>query len=215
MLKSYMAIVAIVAAVLLAGCATTTSSQQSSSAMQIIAPNPKNASKPKPMTSIPASLGLLAPQVANYQCKGVYYPATREQPTQAEAQSEFLLPYWQLTIRCVNPKLKFNLPQGTMRAGMVWVMEQAMNAPSLRQAMLAQRPVSDLKVSSVGKLRVETGRLPFGSYTDNVLWFFGGKTTWMGFGKQQSGTVFVYLTGRALPMSTLKQFAESMQPLSR
>lgn len=203
-----MAAVGALATVLLAGCATTTNTQSSTSAIQVI-------TKSKPMTSIPASLGLMAPQVTNYQCKGVYNPATREQPTQAQAQSEVVMPFWQMTIRCVNPKLKFNLPKGTMQAGMVWVMEQAMNAPSLSQAMLSKRPISDLNRSSVGKLRVETGRMPFGGYTDNVLWFFGGKTTWMGLGKKQSGTVFVYVTGRAVPMSTLKQFAESMYPLSR
>lgn len=212
-LKSYLTVAGIVAAVLLAGCASmTTNSPQSTSAIPIVVAT--GGSEPKPMKTTPASLGLLAPEVPNYQCKGVFYPASQVNPTQTTAQSQLMMPAWQLNIRCVNPELKFDLPKGMMRAGMVWITEQPMNAPSLSQAMLSQRPVSDLKLSSVGNLRVGTGRIAFGGYTDNALWFFGGKTTWMGLGQHQTGTVVVYVTGRAVSMRTLKQFANSMHLLS-
>ena len=84
-------------------------------------------------------------------------------------------------------------------------------SPSRTQGFLSYH----ISVDVVGKLPVGMGRLDFGGYTDNLLWFLGGKTTWMGVGKRDSGTVFVYLTGRAVSMSTLQQFAKSMHPLSR
>ena len=138
----------VLAMVLLTGCAATSSSPSPASTIPIRLLT--DDSKAKPMTSIPASLGLMAPEVANYQCSGNYEPAARVWPTATTQPPERGLPFWQLTIWCVNPKLKFNLPKGTIRAGMVWTFEVPTKATSLRKAIQYLRPTSDLKISSVG-----------------------------------------------------------------
>ncbi len=210
-----MAVIGIVATVLLAGCATKTNTKPSTSAIPIVIR--KNASKPRPMTSIPASLGLLAPQVANYKCSGAYQSAASVTQTATTPPSEIGMPIWQLTITCVNPKLKFNLPKGNLEPGMVWIFEQPANANAmtLLQAIQAINPTSQLKISTAGKLPVGVGRLGFAGKFHNLLWFLGGKTSWTYIHEQEHGRVLVYLTGRAVSTATLKKFAQTMHPLTR
>ncbi len=169
------------------------------------------------MTHIPASLGLLAPHVADYQCSGVYQPAARVMQTATTPQSELAPPFWQLTIDCMNPKLKFDLPKDTIRAGVVWIFEMPANAnaTTLLQAIQQVNPTSQLKLSNAGKLRVGVGRLGFAGKFRNLVWFLGGKTSWTYIHTQAHGKVLVYLTGRAVPTATLKTFAQSMRQLSR
>jgi len=162
------------------------------------------------VSSFPTSLGLMEPSVPHYQCVGDYAPAMRKPPSLVQQQAYVGLPFWQLTLRCVNPRLKFNLPKGFMRAGMVWVFEMPPTKRSLLQAIQFLHPVSDLRVSAIGKLPIGEGR----QGNQHLVWLLGDKTTYIGFrDKRQSGTVLVYLSGRAVPLSVLKKFAKSMHPL--
>ncbi len=158
----------------------------------------------KKMSAISASLGLMVPNVPSYTCSGGYQPASVMGP-----------PSWQLTVTCVDPKLKSRSPKGTLRAGMVAIFEQPANknATSLIKAIQMVSSTSHLGISSAGSLRVGTGRIDFGGYQSNLLWFLGGNTSWTYAHQQESGKVLVYLTGRAVSTATLKQFAQSMYTL--
>ncbi len=192
-------------ATVLAGCNAAHETSTAKSTIPIL-----NDKTHKRVASFPLSLGLMEPSVTHYRCVGDYAPAMRKLPSPAPQQAYVGLPFWQLTLRCVNPKLKFNLPKGFMRAGMVWVYEMPTTKRSLMQAIQFLHPVSDLSLSAIGKLPIGEGR----QGKQNLVWVLGDKTTYIGFrDKKQSGTVLVYFSGRAVPLSVLRQFAKSMHPL--
>jgi len=211
-LKPYVMSIGILAMILLAGCSASTKIQPSTTIPVWLA---RNDSKPTRMTNVPADLGLLAPQVSHYECSGGYQPAAQVKITPSTPPSEMELPFWQFTSTCVNPDLKFNLPKGTMRAGMVWVFELPTDETTLLGAMQFNTSASDLKVASIGNIPVGMGRMNYGGYRNNLLWFIGGKTTYKGVDRTYHKRVLVFLTGRAVPMTTLEEFAKSMHPLSR
>lgn len=192
-------------AIVLAGCGAASQSGIAKATIPIY-----NDASHKKVSSFPTSLGLMEPSVPHYQCGGDYAPAMRKPPSVLQQQAYIGLPFWQLTLRCVNPKLKFDLPKGYMRPGMVWVFEMPTTKTSLLQAIQFLHPVSDLRVSSIGKLPIGEGW----QGNQNLVWLLGDKTSYVGFrDKKRSGTVLVYLSGRAVPMSVLKEFAKSMRPL--
>lgn len=204
-----MGIGAVLLALVLGGCGTITPSN----AVQAIIPIYNNTTHKK-MSTVPASLGFMVPQVANYHCGGNYMPAQRVKATPTTPPSEVGPPFWQLTVICIDPHLKFNLPKGTMRAGMVWIFEMPSNSTSLLKAIQFLHPTADLKISSVDNLPIGIGQVDFGLNENNLVWVLGGKTTWIGDGQKNTEKVIVYLTGRAVPVSVLKEFAKSLHPLS-
>ncbi len=195
----------VVLAIVLGGCGTVHQTGTAKTTIPIL-----NDKTHKRVASFPMSLGLMEPSVPHYQCVGDYAPAMRKPPSLGQQQAYVGLPFWQLTLRCVNPRLKFNLPKGFMRAGMVWVYEMPTTKRSLLQAIQFMHPVSELRVSAIGKLPIGEGR----QGNQNLVWVLGDKTTFIGFrDKKQSGTVLVYFSGRAVPLSVLKEFAKSIHPL--
>lgn len=169
----------------------------------------------KKMTNVPASLGILVPRVPGYQCGGTYVPAAKAWPTPGAAvlTPPIGLPFWQVTMTCLNPQIKTNLPEGTTRAGMVWVFEQP--GPSFAE-IPKDMSIDGAKNATLGALSVVEGKMDLGGYTTNALAYLGDKTAYIGYGgKQRTGLVLVDLTGRAVPMSVLLQFAKSMYPVSR
>jgi hypothetical protein len=169
------------------------------------------------MTRIPASLGLLAPRVADYRCSGDFQPAATVQQTATTSPADTAPPFWQLTLECVNPDLKFHLPKDTIPPGVVWIFELPANADAttLRKAIEAVGPTSRLGLSRAGSLRVGVGELGFAGKMRNLVWFLGGQTSWTFVHTEAHGRVLVYLTGRAVSIAMLKTFAQSMRPLTR
>lgn len=207
---SAFALGALLASALLAGCGSAPS-QTADGPTQIPI---YNKTTHKKLTQVDAALGLMVPQVANYHCDGTYVPAATVKQTATTVVSQIAMPFWQLTVIC-NPDKQPKAAKGSMRAGTVWVTEMPSASASLLEAIHAVSPISDLRVTSVGRLPVGIGKVVFGGYDDNLLWLFGGKTQWTDVGKVRSGTVLAYLTGRSVPTPTLKQFAKSMRPLSQ
>ncbi len=190
---------------MLGGCGAASKVNTGTTAIPIY-----NDATHKEAASFPAALGLMEPSVADYRCSGDYAPAMRKAPSSLQQEPYVGLPLWQLTLRCVNPKLKFNLPKGFIRPGMVWVSEQPTSKTALLEAMQFLHPVSHRQISSIGNLPIGEGRLT----NENLVWLLGDKTTFIGFhNKTETGTVLVYLTGRAVSMKVLKEFAKSMHPL--
>lgn len=166
------------------------------------------------MRHVPPSLGLLVPQVPNYQCEGVYEPAQ----TGSSLYPPKPPPFWQLEIFCVDPHLKFNLPKGPEKAGQVMIFEQPTGFSSLMKAVQStgSPSLSGQKGGVIEGHQYAVGeRVTPWKYKDNALFMFGGRTTWTLGGKQKSGTVLILITGRAVSESTLKTFARSMRLYSR
>ena len=214
-MKSEMAIAAALATALLAGCASSAASRPGTPAVSIFLR--KNATRATPMTRIPASLGLLVPRVADYRCSGDFQPAATVQQTATTPPADVAPPFWQLTLQCVNPELKFHLPKDTIPPGVVWIFELPANhdATTLRQAIGAVADTVQLGLSHEGSLQVGVGKLGFAGKMRNLVWFLGGKTSWTFVHTEAHGRVLVYLTGRAVSTATLKTFAQSMRRLSR
>lgn len=196
-------------ALALVGCGTVAQSGVTQTTIPVL-----NDVTHKKLTVIPASLGLLAPQVVGYHCGGDYEPAQPKKLTADEILTEQpinMMPLWQLTLRCVNPHLKFHLPKGNMRPGMVWAFEFPVGlGEPLREAAKHISGVTDMHFMSLGNVPVMEGKM--GHYND--LEFVQGKTTWIGRGQRHTGAVLIQLTGRAVPMSVLERFAKSLHPLS-
>ncbi len=170
------------------------------------------------MTSVPASLGLLAPEVTHYRCEGAYQPAARVKIGPLTPPSQMALPFWQFGITCVPPRLRSNLRRGSMLPGVVGVDELPTTHTSLLAAIRFLTQADHLRLSSVGDLPVGVGRIhwaPGGAGHFNLVWFLGGQTTYEGVGRAYHRRVLVYLTGRAVSVRTLETFAQGMQPLVR
>lgn len=96
----------------LSGCGVTSSSQTI-----------HDMTTGKNIQSLPSDLGLLVPQVVNYQCGTIdYIPAGYLHPGDPISPSVGM-PLWQADMWCWDPNLKENLPKGDVGAGMVYVME--------------------------------------------------------------------------------------------
>ena len=164
------------------------------------------------MTSVPVQLGLLSPSVQGYACAGSYLPAQRN------PSSPSLLPginggyigmgFWQLWMTCVNPQVVEHLPKGTIRAGMVWVIEW----PASRDRIATQNMTGVRRVALGGRHAV-VGSMDFGGYEMRAISFLGGRTTYRSLGRHSAGWVLVQVTGRAVPVRVLRTFAEAMQVL--
>jgi hypothetical protein len=170
------------------------------------------------MASVPASLGLLAPRVAHYQCMGGYQPAARVKITPLTPPSEQELPFWQFGITCVPPKLMSDLTKGAMLPGVVGITELPTAQSSLLGAIHFLTTASQLRVISTRNLTIGLGQIRWAQGNKgkfNLVWFIGGKTTYKGVDRTYHRRVLVYLTGRAVSVATLEKFARSMQPLVR
>ncbi len=191
-------------ATVLGGCGVNTSRQESAPIY--------NAMTHKKMSRFPASLGLLVPNVAHYTCSGDYQPAEWKKLTFNEMQSHVSsLPFWLLTLSCVNPQIKFHLPKGNLRPGAVLLLEYPVGLHEpIRQAVQHTPGIVDPRFRSLGGLSVVEGKLN-ASLGDNVLEFVEGRTRWIT-SKPNTGSVLVTLTGRAVPMRVLVQFAKSTHP---
>ena len=172
-----------------------------------------NAATRQRMTSVPVQLGLLSPSVQGYACAGSYLPAQRN------PSSPSLLPginggyigmgFWQLWMTCVDPQVvDEHLPHGTIRAGMVWVIEW----PASRDRIATQNMTGVRRVSLGGRHAV-VGSMDFGGYEMRAISFLGGRTTYRSLGRRAAGWVLVQVTGRAVPLRVLRTFAEAMQAL--
>ncbi len=214
-MKAHIVMAGLLGMALLAGCASSKASRSGTPGVSIVLA--KNASKATPMTRIPASLGLLVPRVANYRCSGAFQPAATASQTATTPPVDMAPPFWQLTLECVNPDLKFHLPKDTIPPGVVWIFEMPANqdATTLRQAIGAVADTAQLGLRQAGRLRVGVGKLGFAGKMRNLVWFLGGKTRWTFMHQEAHGRVLVYLTGRAVSITTLKTLAQNMRLLSR
>ncbi len=214
-MRSHLALATLFAALALAGCGAANRSSQPIHIWKQFNETSAAYIPPKLMSSIPASLGFLLPSVPHYECRGAYTPAQRAPFTPNLSPSQMGLPFWQLLVQCVNPTLHLHLPKGRMQAGMVWVNEMPGNpSATLRHAMGATQGLTGIHLTALGHLRVGEGHLVFGGYHDNIVWFTRGKTTWISNGKRATAPVLVYITGRAVPVALLQEFAKSMRPAS-
>ncbi len=164
------------------------------------------------LAKLPAALGLLLPRVSGYSCGGYI---TLAQAKKYKPGTLVTAPaFWQLQLICVDPRLKFHLPKGRIRAGAVWIDEQ----PGDRAMTLMQEMqfggAGDLKTTTVHRLEVGEGSIDFGGYTSQFLWLRKGSTTYIGWGRKYTRPVLIHLYGRTVPMQVLLRFAESLQPIS-
>ena len=215
-LKASAVLLGALAPVLLAGCATTASSASARPSVAVFLE--RNDSAPKRMTSIPASLGLLAPDMPHYRCAGGYEPAARVQIGPLTPPSQQELPFWQFGLTCAPQKLSSDLKTGAMLPGVVGVSELPTVQTSLLGAIRFLTAAKHLRLTKLGKFSVGVGQIHFAqgpSGNFHLVWYLGGKTTYRGVGRTYHRQVLVYLTGRGVSVATLEKFATSMRPLVR
>ncbi len=215
-MKASAVLLGALALVFLAGCATRTPQPSSSPSVPVWLE--RNDSAPKRMTSLPASLGLLAPEVPHYRCVGGYEPAERVAIGPLTPTSEQELPFWQFGLTCAPEKLSSDLKTGAMLPGVVGVSELPTVQTSLLGAIRFLTAAKHLRLTKLGKFSVGVGQIHFAqgpSGNFHLVWYLGGKTTYRGVGRTYHRQVLVYLTGRGVSVATLEKFATSMRPLVR
>ncbi len=154
-----------------------------------------NAATRQRMTSVPVHLGLLSPSVQGFLLPGI--------------NGGYIgMGFWQLWMTCVNPQVVEHLPKGTIRAGMVWVIEW----PASHDRIATQNMTGVRRVALGGRHAV-VGSMDFGGYEMRAISFLGGRTTYRSLGRRAAGWVLVQVTGRAVPLRVLRTFAEAMQAL--
>lgn len=202
----------VLAMVILAGLAAGAAGPSGSPSIPVYLE--RNAAAPRFLPSIPAALGLLAPQVANYTCRGGYQPAAEVRITPLTPISERELPFWQFGIACARRAAA--LASGEMLPGVVGIAELPTAQRSLRSAIRFLTSANHLRLGAAGTLPVGVGRIQWapGNAGDvHLVWFIGGATAYWGVGRLYHRRVLVYLMGRDVPVATLKAFAHSMRPL--
>ena len=165
---------------------------------------------------MPAALGLLAPKVRGYACSGFYAPANPKKLTPADSQTQpppNPMGFWQMQLACVNPRLRFHLPKGTMRAGMVWVWEQPGAGGEPVTQALHMGSLTDVRTETLRGTKVGEGRADFGGYESHVVWMLTGRTTWRGLGRTRTAPILIWFTGSAVPLTVLKEFVRDTGPL--
>ncbi len=215
-MKASAVLLGALALVFLAGCATNASRASGKPSVPVWLE--RNDSVPKRMTSLPASLGLLAPEVPHYRCVGGYEPAARVEIGPLTPTSEQEMPFWQFGLTCAPEKLSSDVKVGAMLPGVVGVSELPTVQTSLLGAIRFLTAASHLRLTAVGKFPVGVGRIHFAqglSGNFNLVWFLGDMTTYKGVGRTYQRRVLVYLTGRRVSVATLEKFATSMRPLVR
>ena len=171
---------------------------------------------PRLMRTIPPSLGLYAPSVFGYRCGGFFIPAQPVPITPSTPPSEIVgLPFWQLTLTCLDPSLPPRLPRGRMRAGVVWLFENP-----VPQGMALSRAMRQLgggiggRIAADGPWRIGEGRVLFGGSAKNAVWLVRGATSYLSQGKRRTEAVGIMLTGRGVPLWRLRQFARDLYRLA-